>query len=54
MFACWLTYVYFNIASNNVNKKKEKKALFLATENAEESENSIIFNHGLRGFHGFF
>ena len=38
MFACWQTYVYFNIASNNVNKKMNKKALFLGTENAENAE----------------
>ena len=38
MFACWLTYVYFNVLSNNVNKKTNKKALFLATDNAEIAE----------------
>jgi len=31
MFACWLTYGYFNVFTNNVNKKMNKKALFLAT-----------------------
>ena len=30
MFACWLTYRYFNIVSNIVNKKMAKKELFLA------------------------
>ncbi len=30
MFACWLTYVYFNVFTNNVNKKMNKKQLFLA------------------------
>ena len=30
-----------------------KKELFLATENAEDSENLIIFNHGLHRFRGF-
>jgi len=35
MFACWplrdrLTYGYFNIVSNIVNKKMAKKQLFLA------------------------
>ncbi len=50
MFVCWITYGYFNVFSNIVNKKMNKKALFLATENAEDSENSIIFNHGLHGF----
>jgi len=30
MLACWLTYGYFNAFSNNVNKKTNKKALFLA------------------------
>ena len=35
MLAFWLTYVYFNVFSNNVNKKMNKKALFLAAENAE-------------------
>jgi len=30
MFACWLTLVYFNIFTNNVNKKMTKKALFFA------------------------
>ena len=30
MLAFWLTYVYFNIDSNNVNKKMTKKALFWA------------------------
>jgi len=29
MFAYWLTYWYFNIISNLVNKKTAKKALFL-------------------------
>jgi len=29
MLACWLTYVYFNIDSNNVNKKMTKNELFL-------------------------
>ena len=29
MLACWLTYWYFNIVSNIVNKKTNKKALFL-------------------------
>ena len=24
MFACWLTYVYFNVFANNVNKKMNK------------------------------
>jgi hypothetical protein len=28
MFACWLTIVYFNVFTNNVNKKMTKKALF--------------------------
>ena len=28
MFTCWLTYGYFNVFSNNVNKKTNKKALF--------------------------
>jgi len=36
MFAFWQTCGYFNIFSNNVNKKMTKKALFLATENAEK------------------
>jgi len=31
MFAFWLTYVYFNIFSNNVNKKTAKNALFLGS-----------------------
>jgi hypothetical protein len=31
MSACWLTYGYFNVFPNNVNKKMTKKALFLAT-----------------------
>jgi len=31
MFAFWLTCGYFNVFSNNVNKKMTKKALFLAT-----------------------
>ncbi len=30
MFACWQTYDYFNIVSNNVNKKMTKNELFLA------------------------
>ncbi len=29
MLAFWLTYVYFNVASNNVNKKMNKKTFFL-------------------------
>ena len=28
MFACWQTYGYFNVITNNVNKKMAKKALF--------------------------
>jgi len=28
MLACWLTYGHFNIDSNNVNKKMDKKQLF--------------------------
>jgi len=32
MLAFWQTYGYFNVFSNNVNKKTNKKALFLATE----------------------
>jgi len=32
MLACWQTCGYFNVFSNNVNKKMNKKALFLATE----------------------
>jgi len=36
MFACWplrerLTWAYFNVFSNNVNKKMTKNALFLPT-----------------------
>ena len=38
MFACWLTYDYFNIVSNIVNKKMTKNELFLATENAKIAE----------------
>jgi len=30
MLACWLTCLYFNILSNNVNKKTAKKQIFLA------------------------
>ncbi len=44
MFAFWLTYGYFNVFSNNVNKKMNKKALFLATENAEIAENTEILS----------
>ncbi len=29
MLACWLTYWYFNIVSNIVNKKMSKKQFFL-------------------------
>ncbi len=36
MFACWHTQVYFNVFSNNVNKKMNKKALFLAAPLTEE------------------
>jgi hypothetical protein len=32
MLAFWQTYGYFNVFSNNVNKKMNKKALFLATD----------------------
>jgi len=28
MFVCWLTYVYFNIKTNDVNKKMTKKHFF--------------------------
>jgi hypothetical protein len=38
MLACWLTYVYFNVFTNNVKKKMTKKALFLARENGEIAE----------------
>ncbi len=44
MLACWLTYVYFNVFANNVNKKMSKKALFLAPENAEIAENTEILS----------
>ena len=37
--ACWLTYWYFNILSNIVNKKTAKNALFLA---ALESTGDLI------------
>jgi hypothetical protein len=30
MFACWLTYGYFNTISNKSQQKMTKKALFLA------------------------
>ena len=53
MFACWLTYVYFNVFTNNVNKKMTKKELFLAAESTEDTENSIIFNRGFHRLHGF-
>ena len=49
MFACWRTYGYFNVFSNNVNKKMTKKALFLATENAEiflDRIDTVFFRHG--------
>ena len=36
MFAYWQIYVYFNVLSNNVNKKMAKKELFLTTEIGEE------------------
>ncbi len=32
MFACWLTYGYFNIVYNIVNKKMDKKQLFLTSD----------------------
>ena len=35
VLACWPTIVYFNVFTNNVNKKTNKKALFLATESTE-------------------
>jgi hypothetical protein len=35
ILAFWLTSGYFNVLSNNVNKKTAKKALFLATEHKE-------------------
>ena len=49
MFACWQTYVYFNVLSNSVNKKTNKKALFLATENAEiflDRIDTVFLRHG--------
>ena len=47
MFAYWLTYGNFNVFTNNVNKKTNKKALFLATENAENTEIlSFFINRG--------
>jgi len=36
MLACWQTFVYFNVFTNNVNKKTNKKALFLAIMSAAE------------------
>ena len=54
MLACWLTYVYFNVTSNNVNKKMAKKALFLATEKAEiflDRIDTVFFRHGLTRIH---
>jgi len=39
MLACWQTCGYFNIFPNNVNKKMNKKALFLAALSAVEGIN---------------
>ncbi len=41
MLACWLIYGYFNVFTNNVNKKTTKKALFLATEVTEVTEKKV-------------
>jgi len=54
MFAFWQTCGYFNIFSNNVNKKMAKKALFLATENTEiflDRIDTVFFRHGLTRIH---
>jgi hypothetical protein len=53
MFACWQTYWYFNVISNISQQKNDKKALFLAAENTEDSEifldriDTVFFRHGL-------
>ncbi len=50
MLAFWLTYGYFNVYSNNVNKKTNKKALFLVTEDSEiflDRIDTVFFRHGL-------
>jgi hypothetical protein len=49
MLACWLTYGYFSVFSNIVNKKMNKKALFLATPNRKSSELTSRVNSGHRG-----
>jgi len=36
MLACWQTCGYFNVFTNYVNKKMNKKALFLAIEKTEK------------------
>ena len=54
MLACRLTYEYFNVFTNNVKKKMTKKALFLATENAEfflDRIDTVFFRHGLTRIH---
>jgi len=43
MFACWQTCGYFNIFSNDVNKKTAKKALFLAALPAADSQMTTDF-----------
>jgi len=53
MLAFWLTYGYFNIFTNNVNKKTTKKALFLATPDRKSSELKSRVNSGHRGLREF-
>ena len=54
MFAYWLTYVYFNVFTNNVNKKMNKKALFLATPDRKSSELTSRVNSGHRGINTYY
>jgi len=42
MFACWQTIVYFNVFSNNVNKKITKKAFFFDAERTEKKVYQVI------------
>jgi len=51
MLACWQTCGYFNVFSNNVNKKMNKKVLYKHINSAvlEAAEDKFVFG-GKCGF----
>jgi len=54
MLACWQTCGYFSILTNNVNKKMNKKALFLAFRFfvvfGDKAGNNFIGRSGIDNF----